>query len=247
VYAALSLLKDVENEMRRRSNNLHVLKADNIKTLNTRIKAEVAQLRKEGRHDEAARREGDLWPYIVVVIDEMSDLILTEKKEFITQIGLLAQMARAAGICLISATQRPDVSILPNKVKVNFTARVCFRVPTMFDSKTVLAYKGAENLLGKGDMFLVTPHKTGLQRIHAPLTTPEDRNKLLTISTRYGHVLRVPADSMDAKNPDLDKLFKQTQAEEQQEAQVAFQAREEAAKAAAVIANRVQPQPSTKR
>lgn len=193
VYRALGLLDEVEQEMRRRTSQLHALSADNIKQLNDRIKAEAAVLRKEGKAEAAARREDDQWPYIVVVIDEMADLVLQEKKMFIEKMAAISQMARAAGICVISATQRPSVDVLPGKIKVNFPARAAFRMPSQQDSKTVLNYKGAESLLGKGDMFLVSPHKSGLQRIHVPLITREERDAMLRQSLEAGY-LKVPVD-----------------------------------------------------
>jgi len=205
VYEALSVMDTIEQEMRRRTNNLHINKAKDIKELNTRIKGEVAELRKQGKEEEAKKREADLWPYIILVIDEMADLVLAEKKMFTQKLACISQMARAAGICIISATQRPSVDVLPGKIKVNFPARVCFRVPSAVDGKTVLNYKGAETLLGKGDCFLVSPNKAGLQRIHVPYCTPADRDEMLKISLEFGHVLKVPADSMEVAAPVVEK------------------------------------------
>lgn len=195
VYEALSVMDGIEQEMRRRVNNLHILKAKDIKELNTRIKGEVAALKAEGKLDEAKKREDDLWPYIILVIDEMADLVLAEKKMFTQKLACISQMARAAGICIISATQRPSVDVLPGKIKVNFPARVAFRMPSAVDSKTVLNYKGAETLLGKGDCFMMSPNKSGLQRIHVPYCTPADRDQMLKISLEFGHVNSVPADA----------------------------------------------------
>lgn len=195
VYEALSVMETIEQEMRRRTNNLHILKAKDIKELNTKIKADIAELKKAGKIDLAKKREEDLWPYIVLVIDEMADLVLAEKKMFTNKLACISQMARAAGICIISATQRPSVDVLPGKIKVNFPARVAFRMPSATDSKTVLNYKGAETLLGKGDMFMMSPNKSGLQRIHVPHCTPADRDQMLKISLEFGHVNSVPADA----------------------------------------------------
>jgi S-DNA-T family DNA segregation ATPase FtsK/SpoIIIE len=200
VYEALSVMDTLEQEMRRRTNNLHILKADNIKTIRDRYKAEIAELNKAGKFEEAKKKEMDLdqWPYIILIIDEMADLVLAEKKMFTQKLACISQMARAAGICIISATQRPSVDVLPGKIKVNFPARVAFRMPSATDSKTVLNYKGAETLLGKGDMFLVSPNKSGLQRIHVPHCKREDRDAMLKISLEFGHVNTVPADAPKA-------------------------------------------------
>jgi S-DNA-T family DNA segregation ATPase FtsK/SpoIIIE len=182
VYDALSQLDRMVQEMKRRTSNLNFAKVKNIQEYNAKMKA-------EGHPD-------DQWPYIMIVIDEMADLVLQEKKTFTEKMASISAMARAAGIHVIAATQRPSVDVLSGKVKVNFPARIAFRVPSQADSKTILGHKGAEQLLGRGDMFYISPEKSGMQRLHAPLTTQPDVTKMLEMSVKIGHVLNVPADGL---------------------------------------------------
>jgi DNA segregation ATPase FtsK/SpoIIIE, S-DNA-T family len=183
IYQALGLLEQMVQEMRRRTSNLHAAGVKNIAEYN-------AKMKKEGHPD-------DTWPYILVVIDELADLVMQEKKAFIEKMASLAGMARAAGIHVIAATQRPSVDVLSGKVKVNFQGRLAFRVPSPIDSKTILGHKGAEQLLGKGDMFFVSPSKTGLQRLHSPNTKRENLEKLMKLSIELGHHFAVPADGVE--------------------------------------------------
>lgn len=185
IYQALGLLEQMVQEMRRRTSNLHAAGVKNIAEYN-------AKMKKEGHPD-------DTWPYILIVIDELADLVMQEKKAFIEKMASLAGMARAAGIHVIAATQRPSVDVLSGKVKVNFQGRLAFRVPSPIDSKTILGHKGAEQLLGKGDMFFVSPSKSGLQRLHSPNTKKEDLEKLMALSIECGHHFEVPADAKPSK------------------------------------------------
>jgi DNA segregation ATPase FtsK/SpoIIIE, S-DNA-T family len=185
VWRALGAMDMLIEEMKRRMTFLHITGVKNLKEFN-------AKMVKEGKPD-------DVKPYIVMVIDEMADLILQERKEFTVRMASLAAMARAAGIHVIACTQRPSVDILKGTVKVNFPTRVAFHVPAAADSKTVLNYKGAEQLLGKGDMFAILPGKGGLTRLHSPLVEKADVEKMLKLSIELGHVLTVPADGLKQK------------------------------------------------
>lgn len=112
-------------------------------------------------------------PYLVIVIDELADLMLTAAREVETSIVRLAQLARAAGIHMILATQRPSVDVVTGLIKANFPCRISFQVTSKHDSRTILDTVGAEHLLGKGDM-LFKPSGGKLQRLHAPFVSDEE-------------------------------------------------------------------------
>jgi S-DNA-T family DNA segregation ATPase FtsK/SpoIIIE len=125
-------------------------------------------------------------PYIVVVIDEFADLIMTAGKEIETPIARLAQLARAVGIHLIIATQRPSVNIITGVIKANFPARIAFRVSSKIDSRTILDTGGAEQLIGRGDMLLSTGNE--LIRIQcAFVDTPEVERITEFIGSQRGY------------------------------------------------------------
>ena len=108
-------------------------------------------------------------PYIVVIVDEMSDLMLVAGKEIENYIQKLSQMARAAGIHIIMATQRPSVDVITGTIKANFPTRISFQVTSKIDSRTILGEQGAEQLLGKGDMLYMSSANR-IVRIHLPLS-----------------------------------------------------------------------------
>ena len=116
-------------------------------------------------------------PYIVVVVDEMSDLMLVAGKEIENYIQRLSQMARAAGIHIIMATQRPSVDVITGTIKANFPTRISFQVSSKIDSRTILGEQGAEQLLGKGDMlFMSSANK--IVRIHGPYVSEIEIEKI---------------------------------------------------------------------
>ena len=116
-------------------------------------------------------------PYIVVIVDEMSDLMLVAGKEIENYIQKLSQMARAAGIHIIMATQRPSVDVITGTIKANFPTRISFQVTSKIDSRTILGEQGAEQLLGKGDMLFMTSANKMI-RIHAPFVSEDEIEKI---------------------------------------------------------------------
>lgn len=148
------------HEMEKRYELLTEKKAKNIKQYNRKIEKETRDA------------EGDLlkkMPYIIIVIDELADLMVAASRDVEVALTRLAQMARAAGIHLLLATQRPSVDVLTGIIKANFPTRLSFQVSSKTDSRTIIDANGAENLLGNGDMLFVPPGTTGLQRIHGAL------------------------------------------------------------------------------
>ena len=116
-------------------------------------------------------------PYIVVIVDEMSDLMLVAGKEIENYIQKLSQMARAAGIHIIMATQRPSVDVITGTIKANFPTRISFQVTSKIDSRTILGEQGAEQLLGKGDMLYMTSANR-IIRIHGPFVSEKEIEKV---------------------------------------------------------------------
>ncbi len=126
------------------------------------------KLKEKGVKNVISYREsgGEDMPIIVIAIDELADLMMVVGKDVEDSIGRLAQKARAAGIHLIVATQRPSVDIITGTIKANLSARIAFKVPSKTDSRTILDANGAEALLGKGDMLLILPNEPGMKRVH---------------------------------------------------------------------------------
>ncbi len=119
-------------------------------------------------------KDGEKLPYIVIVVDEFADLILTSGKDIEVPITRLAQMARAVGIHLILATQRPSIKVITGVIKANFSARIAFQVSSRVDSRVILDQIGAERLLGSGDMLFLPPGKALTERIHGAFVSDQE-------------------------------------------------------------------------
>ncbi|MDA3970365.1 MAG: DNA translocase FtsK 4TM domain-containing protein [Desulfobulbaceae bacterium] len=127
-------------------------------------------------------------PLIVIIIDELADLMMVASKEVEGSVARLAQMARAAGMHLILATQRPSVDVLTGLIKANFPTRMSFKVSSKIDSRTILDISGAENLLGLGDMLFLPPGTASLQRIHGAYITEKETERIVDFLKRQGPV-----------------------------------------------------------
>ena len=180
------------HEMEKRYEMLSEKKARNINQYNRKVKKEVRDA------------EGDLlkkMPYIVIVIDELADLMMVASRDVEVALTRLAQMARAAGIHLLLATQRPSVDVLTGIIKANFPTRLSFQVSSKTDSRTIIDANGAENLLGKGDMLFVPPGTAGLQRIHGALISE-------------GEIARITEFLKNQKKPEYDRSVTERVVEE---------------------------------
>ena len=184
---AAAVLKWAVMEMQDRYRLLEANGCRNLQEFNRRVQqhadGEGAALQKP-RNPEVGFEDrtyaGGILPYIVVVIDEMADLMMTVQAEVETPIAMLAQKARAIGIHLILATQRPSVNVITGLIKANFPCRIAFRVASQVDSRTIIDGAGAESLLGNGDMLFMPPGKSEASRLQGAYLSSEDTERLLT-------------------------------------------------------------------
>lgn len=140
----------------------------------------------EKYNQKMAKQEMETIPYIVVVIDELADLMMVSTREVEEYIARLAQMARASGIHLILATQRPSVDVLTGIIKANFPARISCQVSSKVDSRTILDANGAESLLGYGDMLFLSPGVGRLQRLHGPYVSEGEIKRIVEFLKQQG-------------------------------------------------------------
>jgi DNA segregation ATPase FtsK/SpoIIIE, S-DNA-T family len=180
---AQNALKWAVMEMETRYKKLAKRGVRNLEAYNEQVK----QLPIPGFDDSSSQEEErEPLPYIVIVIDELADLMMTAPREVEESITRLAQMARAVGIHLILATQRPSVDVITGLIKANFPARISFRVASKVDSRTILDSNGAEQLLGRGDMLFLPPGSSRLMRVHGPLVTEEEVARVVDFLKKQG-------------------------------------------------------------
>jgi len=171
---AANVLRRATFEMEERLKKLAEHGVRNIEQYNRLFEAESTL----NLFDNNGQPEGPL-PYLVIVIDELADLMMVEPQTVEESITRLAQMARAVGIHLILATQRPSVDVITGLIKANLPSRMSFRVASKVDSRTVLDANGAEALLGRGDMLFLPPATARLLRLHGPFVTEKEINKVV--------------------------------------------------------------------
>jgi len=187
-------------EMERRNRLMSAAGVPNIHEYNQLVKQRRespgfrATVKKISRGPDGARREEVLdtgledkeLPYIVVVIDELADLMMVAGKQVESTVARLAQMARAAGIHMIIATQNPTIKVVTGIIKANMPSRVSFKVRTMQDSRVILDQNGADDLLGWGDMLFLGPGSSKLQRIHGAFVSTEERTRVVDFLRSQG-------------------------------------------------------------
>ncbi|GAA9353253.1 DNA translocase FtsK [Helicobacter pylori] len=194
---AIGALQSVAKEMERRYSLMSEYKVKTIDSYN----------------EQAPNNGVEAFPYLIVVIDELADLMMTGGKEAEFPIARIAQMGRASGLHLIVATQRPSVDVVTGLIKTNLPSRVSFRVGTKIDSKVILDTDGAQSLLGRGDMLFTPPGANGLVRLHAPFATEDEIKKIVDFIKAQKEVeydkdflleeSRMPLDSSNYQGDDI--------------------------------------------
>ncbi len=194
---AIGALQSVAKEMERRYSLMSEYKVKTIDSYN----------------EQAPNNGVEAFPYLIVVIDELADLMMTGGKEAEFPIARIAQMGRASGLHLIVATQRPSVDVVTGLIKTNLPSRVSFRVGTKIDSKVILDTDGAQSLLGRGDMLFTPPGANALVRLHAPFATEDEIKKIVDFIKAQKEVeydkdflleeSRMPLDSSNYQGDDI--------------------------------------------
>ncbi len=208
------VLMDIVKKMEERYKKLQGVKVRNIDQYNTHMKQLLAE-RKGPLTDEEKAQLAPL-PYIVIIIDELAELMMVGAQEVEFFIGRLAQLARAVGIHLVMATQRPSIDVITGTIKNNFSCRIAFRVPSKVDSRIIIDTIGADKLLGMGDMLFMPPNFPRAVRQHcAFISIPEVRRLVKhvkgqgtpTYDTRILHVVKGDADHLVAEDGEKDELY----------------------------------------
>src|SRR5579885_1956877 len=173
---ATNALRNAVLEMERRLKLLASQGVRNIEQYNKKVRALQAEPRSLFE-EESGEEELEQISYVLVIIDELADLMMLERANVEESVTRLAQMARAVGMHLVLATQRPSVDVITGLIKANFPSRISFRVATLVYSRTVLDVMGAEHLLGKGDMLFLPPGSSRLTRVHAAYVREAETNR----------------------------------------------------------------------
>jgi len=219
-HKAANVLKWGVWEMERRYRLLHANHARNIMDFNKKVESKAplkgpretlatqAGIQKELPFD--AVYAGGILPYIVLIVDELADLMLTVQGEIETPLAVLAQKARAIGIHLMLATQRPSVNVITGLIKANFPCRIAFRVSAKVDSRTILDQNGAETLLGNGDMLFLPPGKSEPMRVQGAFISTDETERLMEwYKAHAAAAVAVPGTSIDEQVTALEKAQKE--------------------------------------
>jgi S-DNA-T family DNA segregation ATPase FtsK/SpoIIIE len=217
---ATNALRNAVLEMERRLRLLAEVGARNIEQYNKKIRKLQEQPRSLFEDEAEAAEEPKPLPYILILIDELADLMMLEGRNVEESVTRLAQMARAVGMHLVLATQRPSVDVITGLIKANFPARLSFRVATRVDSRTILDVMGAEHLLGKGDMLFLPPGSSRLTRVHGAFVTETEINRVVDFwkaqarpEYDQSYLIAPPADEEGAENgepaEDQDPMYEE--------------------------------------
>ena len=204
---ASNALRWAVREMEERYKTLAAEGVRNIEQYNRNMRILIDH-KEPGRNGEPAKT----LPFIIVVIDELADLMMVAGNEVEESICRLAQMARAVGIHLILATQRPSVDVITGLIKANLPARISFRVSSKIDSRTILDGNGAEQLLGKGDLLYLPPASSRYVRLHGPYISEQESARLASFLRKqgkpvYDETITSEEKTMDAIELDKDDLY----------------------------------------
>lgn len=204
---ASNALRNATREMERRLKLLAEFGVRNLDQYNRKVSKLTS------KSSGTASGEGEppcRLPYIVIIIDELADLMMVEGRQIEEAITRLAQMARAVGIHLILATQRPSVDVITGLIKANIPSRISFRLATRVDSRTILDSMGAESLLGRGDMLFLPPASSRLQRLHGPFVAEDEIEAVVNAWKSQDEpdyedrFLAAPAEDADVNDDDPD-------------------------------------------
>jgi len=200
-------------EMERRYQKLAEKGVRDIDGYNRSIEAESKTVKVKDKEKEEGPPDDERLPFILVVIDELADLMMVSSREVEISIARLAQMARAAGIHLLVATQRPSVDVLTGTIKVNFSARISFQVSSKIDSRTILDTAGAERLLGRGDMLFLPPETSKLLRVHGTYLSESEIRRVTDFLKKQGRpeynqgILEIKEESAIEGDDDYDERY----------------------------------------
>ena len=216
---AIVALKWTVREMEDRYRRMSKVGVRNIKGYNERIaraKSKGEMLKRtvqtgfDSQSGEPLYEEENLpldhMPYIVVIVDEMADLMMVAGKDIEAAVQRLAQMARAAGIHIITATQRPSVDVITGTIKANFPTRISFQVTSKIDSRTILGEQGAEQLLGQGDMLLMEGGGR-IRRVHGPFVSDDEVEAVVKYLKTQGEPSYLDAITEEPDEPDQTNLL----------------------------------------
>ena len=221
--AAAQVLRWATEEMEIRYRLMAEKGVRNIERYNQRVEKELKEARRkggtllkgtEGLEERTGENLSPL-PYIVIVIDELADLMMVSARDVEASLTRLAQMARAAGIHLLLATQRPSVDVLTGVIKANFPTRISFQVSSKTDSRTILDANGAEHLLGSGDMLFLPPGTSRLVRVHGAYVAEVEILRVVEFWKKQGHpvydqsILKPKEETLEAESNGFDEMYDQ--------------------------------------